>query len=535
MLPAGLPSSRRESIRFYRVLLGKAAEKGPEALRQARRWLCRNDLFYLLTVPLHRKDMNRDWIFARCREVQGEPNGHLDLWAREHYKSTIITWGLTIQDILASHGDGPEERYAGREITVGIFSHTRPIAKGFLIQIKREFEDNEDLKALFPDVLWAKPESEAPKWSEDGGIIVRRKTNPKESTVEAWGLVDGQPTGKHFFVRVYDDVVTRESVYTPEQIKKTTEAWELSDNLGSEDGWVRTIGTRYHAHDTYKTMMDRKVAVPRIHTCTRDGIERFEPDNCVLMKPETLVAKRRAQGVYTFAAQMLQNPTADKAQGFREEWLRYWDAASAAGMNVYLLVDPSSGKRRAERGVDNDYTSMIAIGLTASGHYRVLDMVRDRLNPTERIRRLFEMHRKWKPIRVGYEEYGLAADVHHIGVEQEGKNYPFEIVTLAGRVPKPDRIRRLVPLCENGLVWLPRTCMHQDWEGAAYDATRLFVDEEYLTFPVCRHDDMLDCLARILDDEMQAEWPKEPPEKVPDWVREAMADAASGRHDWQTA
>jgi hypothetical protein len=63
----------------------------------------------------------------------------LDLWAREHYKSTVITFALTIQDIL----NDPE-------ITVGIFSHTRPIAKAFLRQIKQEFETNEDLKAGFP-------------------------------------------------------------------------------------------------------------------------------------------------------------------------------------------------------------------------------------------------------------------------------------------------------------------------------------------------------------------------------------------------
>jgi hypothetical protein len=47
-----------------------------------------------------------------------------------------------------------------------------------------------------------------------------RQSNPKEATVEAHGLVDGQPTGAHFRLRIYDDVVTLESVTTPEQVKK---------------------------------------------------------------------------------------------------------------------------------------------------------------------------------------------------------------------------------------------------------------------------------------------------------------------------
>lgn len=181
------------------------------------------DRFYLLSVLLKRPDAVKEWIYDRAREVENDPDGHLDLWAREHYKSTLITFAGVIQEILIDP-----------EITVGIFSHTRPIAKGFLRQIKREFEGNRDLIECYPDVLWEDPQSQAPTWSEDSGIVVQREGNPKESTVEAWGLVDGQPTSKHFQLMIYDDAVTRESVYTPEMIEKVTTAWELSRNLAAE-------------------------------------------------------------------------------------------------------------------------------------------------------------------------------------------------------------------------------------------------------------------------------------------------------------
>ena len=49
--------------------------------------LCLGDLFFLLVHGMRRKDLNNDWCFARCREVQMYPDGYLDLWAREHYKS----------------------------------------------------------------------------------------------------------------------------------------------------------------------------------------------------------------------------------------------------------------------------------------------------------------------------------------------------------------------------------------------------------------------------------------------------------------
>lgn len=124
------------------LLAGLAASSLEERIPRARH-LCQTDLYFLLRYVLGRADVENPWIFARCREVQADPDGMLDLWAREHYKSTIITYALTIQDIL----NDPE-------ITVGIFSHTRPIAKGFLRQIKREFEANQQLRTWFPEILW---------------------------------------------------------------------------------------------------------------------------------------------------------------------------------------------------------------------------------------------------------------------------------------------------------------------------------------------------------------------------------------------
>ena len=84
----------------------------------------------------------------------------------------------------------------------------------------QEFDSNEKLKSLYKDILWEKPRLQAPKWAENEGICVRSSANPKEQTIEAHGLVDGQPTGRHFDLIIYDDVVVQESVSTPEQISQ---------------------------------------------------------------------------------------------------------------------------------------------------------------------------------------------------------------------------------------------------------------------------------------------------------------------------
>jgi len=253
-------SSREQAIAIYCSTIMQAAELGAASVHRVKRKLAQSDVFFLLVYVLGRADLNRDWYFARCREVQAAPNGYLDLWAREHGKSSVITFGLTIQDIL----NDPE-------ITVGIFSYSRPIAKAFLRQIKVEFENNETLKSLFPDILWANPQRDSPKFSEDDGIIVRRRGNPKESTVEAWGLVDSAPVSKHFRLMVYDDVVTGESVSTPDMISKVTTAWERSLALSTEAGVVRYIGTKWHYADTYREILERGAAIERRHPATVEG------------------------------------------------------------------------------------------------------------------------------------------------------------------------------------------------------------------------------------------------------------------------
>ena len=486
------------------------AAKTPAAKTEAARQLARGDLFYLLVKILGRVDVNRDWLFARCEEVQNSPDGHLDLWAREHYKSTIITFGLTIQDILVDP-----------EITVGIFSHTRPIAKGFLRQIKREFEWNTDLKSLFPDVLYQEPHERSPKWSEDDGLVVKRRGNPKESTVEAWGLVDGQPTGKHFSLMVYDDVVTRESVTTPDMIRKVTDAWALSRNLTAEGGRTRTIGTRYHYNDTYRTMMDRKAAQPRIHPATVDGTVDGEP---VLFTRERLAEKRREMGPYIFGCQMLLDPKADDTQGFKEDWLAFWPARHTANMNLYIVVDPASKKRKT-----SDYTFMGVVGVAPDENFYIVTMIRDRLSLTQRADTLFALHREYKPLGVGYEEYGLQADIEHMKDRMGRENYRFGITALGGRLGKEDRIRRLVPLFEQGRILLPEHCMRTNHEGISEDLTRVFIDEEYLPFPVGAHDDMLDGLSRIVDPKFPVKAPREAGHGA---GQPARADSAYDPHGW---
>jgi phage terminase large subunit-like protein len=480
---------------LYPDVLAKLKEKGEADKKAGMRWLCRNDLYFLSRYILGWVNAEHPWIFARHREVQTEPDGCLDLWAREHGKSSIITVAQTIQDILRTHGDAA----VGEEVTAGIFSHTRPIAKSFLSKIKLEFEGNQALKELFPDILYEKA-SDAPRWSLDAGLVVKRKANPPESTIEAWGLVDGQPIGKHFNLLIYDDVVTLKSVGTPEQIKKTTDALGLSYNLGKIGGRRRMIGTRYHHNDTYREVIERGTFKQRIYPCTEDGTVDGKP---VLLDPAVIAQKYIDQGPYIFSAQMLLNPTAEGNQGFQEAWLRRWQPKNWNNLNIYIVVDPAHSKKKG-----SDYTAMWVIGLGQDQNYYLIDGIRDRLNLAERTQSLFDLHRKYRPIGVGYERYGLQADIQHIEERQKQLNYRFQVEELSGRIPKYDRIRGLVPVFASGRFYLPVALNKVMTSGEVVNIIDVLIRHEYIPFPVPVNDDGLDCMARILDENLGAVFPQ---------------------------
>lgn len=172
-----------------------------------------------------------------CSCIQVDREDGLYLIGPHHiatHNSSIITFAGSIQEILIDP-----------EVCIVIFSNTKDIARPFLVQIKEEFETNEKLKALYPDVLYDQPSKQASLWSNEG-IIVKRKGNPKESTVEAHGLINALPTGKHFPVMVYDDAINERNVTNPEQIRKAKERVELSMPIGiGEKTRRRYVGTRY--------------------------------------------------------------------------------------------------------------------------------------------------------------------------------------------------------------------------------------------------------------------------------------------------
>ena len=123
---------------------------------------------------------------------------------------------------------------------------------------------------------------------------------------------------------------------------------------------------------------------------------------------------------------------------------------------------------------------MWVVGFGSDGHIYVLDGVKDKLNLTERAEKLHALYVKWMPNIVGYEQYGLQADIPYIKErEQRDWHTSMPIQPLGGKLKKEDRIKTLIPKFQNGEILLPRTLPYINYEHKSICVINEFLKEQY--------------------------------------------------------
>lgn len=525
-----------EYLEGIRNLLAEATKNG--TLDTVERELCKSDLYYLglfifSIQKMYSEEVNGEtyfhpWIFNRCREVEANPNFNIDIWAREHFKSTIITFLLSVQNIL----NNPQ-------VTIGIISYNQGMAATFVRQIRQGLE-NPRLKELFPDVIpnglkkgvydytdeSGNRVERKYRWSDEGFDVIRKDNSNKEYTCSGYGLVTGQPTGHHFDILVYDDTVTPDSVRTQQQIDTTLTQWQNSLNCGSGEGAIyRIVGTRYHKFDPYFHMMNPMYKTKGIMGGSRFNMRikpaRLSDGTTVLYSKDYIDNKEATMVGFVFAAQMMCNPQEAGSFRFLDEWVvrePYEEIyQNRALYNWYIIVDPANTQNSK-----SDYTAMVVVGTRADRKYVLADAVYDKLNLSQRCEKLFEKVQKWtvgsKLPTVWYEQSGLSTDMFIINELRKEKQFYFPIkaattrpklvlddrMSPSGMKMKEARIMALEPLFRGLRIVIADKCPYVTVEGMAIDIFAKFLEEEYSNWPFSDHDDFLDALSRIADAETGA-------------------------------
>lgn len=462
-----------------------------------------NDLWFLLYFVIKpfaddkgRSMVNHPFVVKACQEIEDGPKDYtLDVWARFHFKSSIMI-AETIQFQLKNP-----------EYSTGIFSHKAPVAKDFLFTIKSIFENEKMLSVCFPDVVWAEPKREAPLWSLDEGIILKRKSSRKEASVSAHGLVEGMPTGLHFERRVYDDITTNDLKDSIDQIEKVKHSFDVSQNLKTLVGsHHRVIGTYYSHLDPLIYVRDKKDmdGNPKYHLrfkpATIDGTATGKP---VLMTQEAL---DELKGDSSFNCQQLLDPTPEADQRLNPDFLQKIDRRFIPRTVYRFMIIDQAGDDPTNKTKDGDSWAIAVFGVEPIsdeiGQAKVFieQLWVEPAGESEAIEQAVRMYVEGGIIkRIGVEKVGISTTHLHIAkaLRARGRYVDFSDNRHTSGILLRPAGRNKKKFIEAAVAWpLNNSKLFYSSEVPSAYINRLKMEMQ--NFPLW-HDDALNTLAYLYD------------------------------------
>lgn len=403
-----------------------------------------------------------------------------------HGKSDLVSRALPAYFLGRCHAFQPDVIMSG---------YGTSLIKGFSKKVQTIIS-SDAYQHLFPGVKLDPIYRAVEDWRIEGS----------QGVVTAQGL-GGSITGKGGNLIVLDDYCkNREEAESDTFRNKTWDSFtdDLMTRTNAPAAIVVVCATRWHEDDIIGRIlveMDKNPDFPRFEQLVFPAHKDGEYD---ILFPELYdkswyTRQRATLGTYSAAALLDCNPVSDAMKEFKPEWIMYYDAPPPREtMNIYMFVDPSSGRKKEVGKELNDRSSIVVIGYGMDGNRYVLDWVYDRMNLQERTQCCFDLYQIWRPKNVFYEQVALQADVEHILYVQNQVGWHFPITPFGQSVKKETRIRGLQPDFEAGRWWFPKLLKKVSYaDGRVYFPITEMIEEEYSKFPACKHDDGLDSLASV--------------------------------------
>jgi predicted phage terminase large subunit-like protein len=402
----------------------------------------------------------------------------LILMPRGHLKSTLITIGYSVQQIIANPN-----------VRILIMNATWQMAVDFLSEIKNHLQKNERLLELFGDVTEG-----AEEWAADRIKLKRTDFNIKGPTVQAAGI-DSNLVGSHPDIIIFDDVHGRDNVATREQIEKVKLRYKDAVDLLEPGGQFIVIGTRWCEGDLYDWILDKDnqvsksfdVMIKKAYTGDVETGVDFKSLWPEKFTQEELLKRLHEKGWYEFSAQYLNNPVPPEDADFKREWFQYYDREDYKGANHknIMTIDPAISLEK-----EADFTAMTVGGIDSFSNIYIKDLVRKRMKPNEIINTIFSLYALWHPTLIALEtvayqkalSYALTDEMRRRGV-----SLPIYEISSQDR-GKDQRIRGMQPTYMNKKVYHPKN-----------HPLTPYLEEELLTFPRGKHDDMIDSESMLFD------------------------------------
>lgn len=183
-----------------------------------------------------------------------------------------------------------------------------------------------------------------------------------------------------------------------------------------------------------------------------------------------------------FECQYQQNPTSKETQEFHEEWFKYYDELPYENWRIFSSCDPAFSKNQT---ADN---SVVTTGKFIWDRLYILEQTVGKFDPSELEDKLVYHIRKWSPEKMGIEAFQAQQMIVHSLQNRLRKEwlYHTQIEEIRQNSQKEIKIRRLIPLYRNGLIY---------HKPGAVDT----LEQELLKFPRGKHDDCPDSLQMLYE------------------------------------
>lgn len=439
---------------------------------------CQNDLHFLCTQMLKYTDW--DTVHDEGEVFLARPSSKKAiLWPRGHLKTSMITIGKSIQHVLKDPN-----------VRILIANQVWDISRKMLSEIKEHLDAKSELPKIFG-------EFKSELWNQDVITIRQRTRALKEPTIATTG-VEAEQTGGHFDVIFLDDLTGLQNSQTPEQREKVKRFRRSMINLLEPGGKLYELGTRWHLDDTFSEIFEKekeyydimirqvvedgKIIFPSKFNLRFDSVRKtWTPtsDHCM----DYIQHLKKSMTPAEFSAQYMNSPIDEENQLFKPAYFHYFDRRPDR-LYVSMTIDPAISEKQSA-----DYFAITVTGMDEKYDIYVLDRIRGHWSVAQAIDNIFSMYNKWRPSVVGMETIAFQKAIKQWlenSMRERNIHFPVEELKRNTNESKEFRIKALEPFYREGKVF------HAAWMKGGD------LEEELLTFPKGKHDDLIDSLASHL-------------------------------------
>lgn len=495
-------------------------------------WLCRNVLGYKdVSRAVHGPILDALQKFqGGTEEVTQRPNGSFaltpksytpacDLWQLEgarnvavfyprgHLKTTLVTFANAIQWII---------NYPNVRIVLNTCTDKQ--AREFLSEIKNHFIQNQTFRFLYPEFC-PKERNKTGKVEDFGNqemfIVPNRTKTSKEPTISTVTVGSIVASG-HYEVGLFDDLVDKENVRTPEQIATVKNHFALMDPLiermnkpighvgeWKHGGWKYLAGTFYDFSDLNYALYEAEKETPTDWVVVCKSAAPNYPEGPTLWDERWPISELKkieddvTRGPSVLYSQYLMNPIPSKSGLVESEDEIVWIPRQNLDgilprLTQHVTIDLAGMEAATNKQADNDFTVINLHGFGQDGRLYINRIWRGRYDPFDVMNIIFEIHARYPRVidfKISKDHFARTLlPFLNREMQRRQKWLPIVPIAISNRVSKVQKIKGLQPWFRNKSI-----CFAGDLD------CRAAVINEIMRFPKYAHDDILDTIADAME------------------------------------